>query len=99
MTAAERPLFVPLRTEYFRAIEAGTKRIEWRAYGPRWNHEVVRRGRAITFSRGYSGERLHGIVTSVRRVVAERAPAIATQIYPDAREFCAIRFRLSHLRQ
>ena len=63
-----RPIFCPLRTEPYQAIRAGKKRIEWRPYGPRWNREVVRRGRAITFSHGYSGERVAGTVTGVRRV-------------------------------
>jgi hypothetical protein len=85
-----RPLFVPLRTEWFAAFRSGSKRVEWRAYGPRWNRQVAHRGRDITLSHGYSGARLHGTVVRTRRVSANHAPAGARALYPDATHFCAI---------
>ena len=57
------PLFVPLRTEYFRAFERGEKRAEWRAYGPRWNERTCWVGRDVTLSLGYSGARISARIT------------------------------------
>ncbi len=85
-----RPLFVPLRTKWFAAFRDGSKRIEWRAYGARWNRQVAHRGRRVTLSLGYSGARLTGSVVSARRVSATNAPAAAREIYPAAQYFLAI---------
>lgn len=89
-----RPLFVPLRTEWFEAFRVGRKSVEWRVYGPRWNHRVVRPGRAVVLSHGYSGARLYGRVVHARRVAADRAPNAARRIYPGVSYFCAIHVRL-----
>ena len=48
-----RPLFVPLRTEYYQAFKAGTKRTEYRLYGPRWNEKQCAIGRPVLLSHGY----------------------------------------------
>ena len=84
------PLFVPLRRQHFDAFRDGSKRVEWRAYGPRWNRQTAHRGRSVTLSLGYSGERLFGIVQRARRVRADLAPAAAMAIYPSVRYLCAI---------
>lgn len=49
----EKPLFVPLKAEFYDAFASGTKTEELRRYGPRWNERVCRIGRAVTLSRGY----------------------------------------------
>lgn len=85
-----RPLFVPLKKQWFHAFRDGSKRIEWRAYGARWNRQTAYRGRPITLSYGYSGARLAGSIIRARRVSATNAPAGARQIYPDAKFFLAI---------
>lgn len=91
---SQRPMFLPLRTQWFAAFRDGSKRVEWRAYGPRWNRQTAFRGRAVTLSLGYSGARLVGTVLRTRRVRAEDAPAAARAIYPTARYLCAIHFAL-----
>lgn len=93
------PMFIPLRREWFRAFERGEKRIEWRAYGPRWNRQSAHRGRPVVLSLGYSGARLRGVVVRSRRVRADRAPGAARAIFPNARYLCAIHIALtgSHL--
>ena len=66
-----KALFVPLRTEFFRAFERGEKQIEYRAYGPRWNGRTCWPGRPVTLSHGYSGARLRAVVERVDVVLAE----------------------------
>jgi hypothetical protein len=48
-----KPLFIPLKTEYYEAFEGGTKTEELRVYGPRWNHDTCRQGREVILSKGY----------------------------------------------
>lgn len=65
---AERPLFIPLKREFFEAFERGEKTEEFRLYGARWNERTCRIGRRVTLSLGYGkARRLTGqIVTFVR---------------------------------
>ena len=63
VTEATKPLFVPLKGEYFDAFASGAKNTEYRLYGKRWNERTCRIGRAVTLSRGYSGARLRGHVS------------------------------------
>lgn len=89
-TGGTKPVFIPLQTSPFRRFESGVKRIEWRVFGPRWNHRCVQKGRAVTLSHGYSGARLYGVVARVRRVPRHRAPGAVCEQFPDAKFFCAI---------
>lgn len=64
---AERPLFIPLKREYFAAFERGEKTEEFRLLGPRWNEKTVWTGRAVVLSFGYGkARRLRGVVSSMR---------------------------------
>ena len=65
-----KPLFVPLKTRYFRAFESGVKTIEYRKAGPRWNEATCTVGRSVVLSHGYSGSRIAARVASTRRVLA-----------------------------
>ena len=87
---APRPLFVPLRSEHFAAFVDGTKTTEWRAWGPRWNDRAIAPGREIVLSKGYSGDRIRGVVVAVARVDRAEAPEVARAIYPETEAFCAI---------
>lgn len=53
----EKPLFIPLKTEWFEAFERGEKRSELRRYGPGWNERTCRPGRSVTLSCGYGKHR------------------------------------------
>lgn len=86
----ERPLFIPLRTLWFREFETGTKDTEYRAYGPRWNERTCRLGRKATVSHGYSGKRLQRRVTAFEKVPFADASPIAREIYPKAEFIAAI---------
>ena len=59
---SEKPLFIPLRGQFFDAFKAGTKTTEYRRRGRQWTAEHCQIGRRVILSRGYSGERLHGTV-------------------------------------
>jgi hypothetical protein len=64
----ERPLFIPLKREYFNAFALGEKAEEFRPLGPRWNAMVCRIGRPVVLSLGYGkSARLRGTVTSFRK--------------------------------
>jgi|ERR1700683_1448398 len=78
------PLFVPLKTRYFREFEAGSKRIEYRRYGPRWNERVCTPGRAVTLSHGYSGARISARIARFSVLEARDAPDGQGTYGPDA---------------
>lgn len=61
-----KPLFIPLKREYFEAFRAGEKSTEYRPWGPRWNDKTCPVGRRVTLSLGYGkSHRLYGTVTSI----------------------------------
>lgn len=47
------PVFIPLKTEYYEAFCDGSKTVEYRQYGPRWNERTCQVGRRVTISKGY----------------------------------------------
>ena len=55
----EKPLFIPLKEEYYLEFLNGTKLFmeEFRKYGPRWNERTCRLGRAVVLSCGYGKKR------------------------------------------
>lgn len=54
MTAAQmKPLFIPLKTEFYEAFCDGTKDTEYRLHGPRWNERTCAIGRPVVISKGY----------------------------------------------
>lgn len=62
-----KPLFIPLKREFFEAFERGEKREEYRMLGPRWNGRTCTPGRPVILSLGYgSKKRLRARVESFR---------------------------------
>lgn len=60
------PLFIPLKREFFEAFKNGTKTVEYRKAGPRWNTRTLIVGRPVVLSLGYGkGNRLSGAITMV----------------------------------
>jgi len=49
----QKPLFIPLKTEYYEAFVDGSKTEELRRYGPGWNETTCKVGRAVVLSKGY----------------------------------------------
>lgn len=63
----EKPLFIPLKSEWFEAFENGEKTEEYRPSGGRWNERTCRIGRAVVLSHGYGKHRrMTGIITGFR---------------------------------
>lgn len=80
-----KPLFVPLKTEYFNAFKDGSKTTEYRLYGPRWHEGTIIPGRLATLSHGYSGPRLKATVVRMRKIRNN-----ITDLYPRGAILCAI---------
>lgn len=72
-----KPLFIPLKREWFEAFAAGEKFHEIRPYGARWNERTCTIGRSVTLSLGYGKlRRLKGVITSFEQsALATRTPA------------------------
>lgn len=69
VTTTEKPLFVPLKKEYFLAFKSGTKHSEFRKEGPRWNDRTCRVGREVILSNGYGKHnRLHGKIIATSTI-------------------------------
>jgi hypothetical protein len=67
MKTNNKALFIPLKTEWFRAFQDGSKIEEFRPLGPRWNPDQCIIGRAVTLSKGYGPwERLTGTIIGFR---------------------------------
>jgi hypothetical protein len=94
-TQEEKPLFIPLKSQFFDAFESGEKSVEYRLYGARWNERTCRVGRNVVLSRGYGkARRLRGTVvgfwvmknTAVfgwRECYGDKGPAACIQIQPS----------------
>jgi len=63
-----KPLFIPLKTQYYAAFAEGRKTEEYRLYGPRSNERTCHLGRQVTLSRGYGKQnRLTAVITGFRK--------------------------------
>lgn len=62
----EKPLFIPLKTQFYEEFKRGEKSTEYRLYGPRWNDKTCRVGREVHLSCGYGKHRVR-----LRRVIDE----------------------------
>lgn len=79
-----KPLFIPLKSEYYDAFADGTKQTEFRPYGPRWNERTCREGREVILSRGYGRKhRMRGVVVDFRRYKWPTRTRLWKAIYGD----------------
>ena len=63
-----KPLFIPLKAEYFNAFASGEKQDELRLYGPRWNHKTCIVGRPVTLAYGYGKKkRMRGVIWKFKK--------------------------------
>lgn len=63
-----KPLFIPLKSEYYEAFVNGSKAAELRRYGPRWNEKTCTPGRSVVLSMGYGKQhRTHGRIWKFKR--------------------------------
>jgi len=96
----DKPLFIPLKTEFYELFERGEKTEEYRLYGSRWNENTCTVGRAVTLSKGYGKQnRLTGVVKGFQRVKLEhlkpKVQESLRNIYPNKNDFAAIQIRIS----
>lgn len=90
-----KPLFIPLKREWFEAFANGSKDTEYRPLIPRWDASVCFTGRPVTLSMGYGKQRrLSGVVAGWGRVGPDAHPAIRT-VYPTGNHFVAIKIQLT----
>jgi hypothetical protein len=62
-----KPVFIPLKTEFFEAFKRGEKTSEYRRYGGPWNERVCHPGRRVVISKGYGKHaRLTGVIRGTR---------------------------------
>jgi len=67
-----KPLFIPLKGEWFDKFASGEKTAEYRLYGKRWSEGHCWAGRPVILSRGYGKKsRLSGTVTRFQRLSSE----------------------------
>lgn len=92
-----KPLFIPLKTQWFRAFESGAKTVEYRAYGPRWNERTCTPGRLALLSHGYSGDRIKAVIVRLVVLSLDQAPEIARALFPNATHIAAIHLRLPQI--
>ena len=68
MQLIEKPLFIPLKSEFYEQFKSGIKRIEYRLYGPRWNEKTCFLGRKVILSKGYGKkDRMTRIISEFRK--------------------------------
>ncbi len=62
-----KPIFIPLKKQYFEEFERGEKTTEHRHWGRRWNSDNCRLGRRVTLALGYTKKRLHGEIVGYKK--------------------------------
>lgn len=78
MDTTEKPLFIPLKTKYYRAFCDGLKTHEYRLYGARWNERTCRVGRRVIISNGYGKrDRRCGVITGFTKSHVDSADWLA----------------------
>lgn len=90
-----KPLFIPLKTRWFRAFAEGIKSIEYRAYGPRWNEATCQCGRDVVLSHGYNGSRIAGRVSAFERIDIAYCPIEAQDLFANHTHLAAITIDLT----
>jgi len=91
-----KPLFIPLKTEYFNAFKSGEKFIEYRAYGPRWNEKTCPAGRRVVLSKGYGKhERITGVILAA--YILNYPPDVFYTIYPCDKKCFGIGIAVDHI--
>lgn len=88
-----KPLFIPLKSEYFRAFEDGSKTVEWRKIGRNFSERTLLIGRRVCLSNGYSGAQLIGEIVHLEFRSAQFVPG-ALAIYPRGTLLAGIHIKL-----
>lgn len=105
----DKPLFIPLNTQYYEAFVAGTKQTEFSPHGPRWNAQTCRVGRSVTLSKGYGkGCRITGVVIDFQamqvgsdlwnELYSQADTEAWNAIYPDKTKAACIKVQLTEVK-
>ena len=63
-----KPLFIPLKTEFYNKFLSGEKTEELRAYCARWNENTCVVGRKVVLSKGYGKKnRINGVIWKFKK--------------------------------
>lgn len=93
-----KPLFIPLKTEFFEQFRTGKKDTEYRRYGPHWNAETCPIGRPVVVARGYGWPRLRGVISEFHYDGApEKLPGWTKCYGTDAKLAVCIKIKLDPL--
>lgn len=100
---SDKPLFIPLKTEWYNKFLSGEKDTEYRPWGwvekngkgrwSPWNERTCKIGRDVVICKGYGkkdrilGKKVVGFEIMLRR----DAPEGAQKIYPNVNWICAIK--------
>ncbi len=88
-----KPLFIPLKREWFEKFKDGSKTVEYRPLGPRWNPGTCTKNRPVVLSLGYGKDhRLHGRVEAFW--TSEALTPEFKAIYGEDRLMACIRIEL-----
>ena len=89
----QKPLFIPLKKQHHLEFESGTKTVEYRKYGPRWNERTCAPGRPAILSYGYKTlKRMSGVIKSIE--VGSQKPKEFIDIYGYDGECIAIEIQV-----
>lgn len=78
---AIKPLFIPLKKQYYEEFVSGTKTVEYRKYGLGWNEDTCQIGRPVVISLGYGkNRRSKGTITSFGIIPSTQVPS-AREVY------------------
>lgn len=79
-----KPLFIPLKREYYEKFKSGEKDTEYRRFGPRWNGGTCFVGRPVVLSLGYGkANRMRGVIRRFYTKVMDSADWLACYGSPD----------------
>jgi len=94
MIDLERPLFIPLKTEFYNQFIWGEKDTEFRKYGARWNELTCPPMRPVILSKGYGKKfRRSGVISRFNKTHIDKINPLIREslkaLYPDGIEFVA----------
>jgi hypothetical protein len=97
----DKPLFIPLKKEFFQMFFYGQKDTEYRPFGPRWNAKTCTIGRPVVLSCGYGKHlRLRGVIVDAWISGSDEAPEEWRACYGDREcSVCCIRIRVEEIQK
>jgi hypothetical protein len=93
---SSKPLFIPLKAEYYEQFANGTKTTEYRAHGKRWNPETCYIGRDVVLSYGYGkARRMQARIVAAEILTNKAASDAFREIYGTQEECIAIHLQIT----